>query len=82
MAETKAPTHIAYALKREARARSRYIEIGHARIEKDGDVHHVFLDRLPIGGFTGHIFISPANVKPPDLQEPERPDEGDGQADF
>jgi hypothetical protein len=61
-----------------ASARSRYIEIGHAHIEKDGEIHHVFLDRLPIGGFTGHIYISPANVKPPDPQpEPERPCEGD-----
>jgi hypothetical protein len=34
----------------------------------------VFLDRLPIGGFTGHIYIAPANLRPPDPQpEPGRP---------
>lgn len=70
----KPPTHAAYALRRESRLRSRYIEIGHARIEKDGDVHHIFLDRLPIGGFTGHVFLSPIGVKPLDPEpQPERP---------
>jgi len=77
MAE-KPPTHAAYALRRESRLRSRYIEIGHARIEKAGDVHHLFLDRLPIGGFTGHIFLSPVGVKPPDPEtQPERPTENE-----
>ena len=68
----QSPTHIAHALRKESRSRSRYIEIGHARIEKDGDIHHVFLDRLPIGGFTGHVFLSPIGVKLPEPQ-PERP---------
>jgi hypothetical protein len=77
MAE-KPPTHAAHALRKESRNRSRYIEIGHARIEKDGDVHHIFLDRLPIGGFTGHVFLSPIGVKLPDPeQQPERPGELD-----
>ena len=70
----KPPTHGAYALRRESRLRSRYIEIGHARIEKYGEVHHILLDRLPIGGFTGHVFLSPIGVKPPDPEpQPERP---------
>ena len=49
----KLQTHAAYALRRESRLRSRYIEMGHARIEKTG---HIFLHRLPIGGFTGDVF--------------------------
>jgi hypothetical protein len=70
----EAPTHIAHALRKESRQRSRYIEIGHARIEKDGGIHHVFLDRLPVGGFTGHVFLSPIGVKLIDPEEqPERP---------
>jgi hypothetical protein len=78
MAE-KPPTHDAYALRRENRQISRYIEIGSARIEKDlNGVHHVYLDRLPIGGFTGHVYLSPKGVKPPDPKpEPERPGEGE-----
>ena len=74
MTDLREPTHAAYALRRESRAKSRYIEVGHARIEKTGDVHHVFLDRLPIGGFAGHVYLSPIGVKPPDPEaEPERP---------
>ncbi len=72
----KAPTHIAHALRKESRQRSRYIEIGHARIEKDGEIHHVFLDRLPVGGFTGHVFLSPVGVQLPEPEpQPERPGE-------
>jgi hypothetical protein len=78
MTDIREPTHAAYALRRETRAKSRYIEIGTARIEKTGDVHHIFLDRLPIGGFTGHVFLSPIGVKPPDPEsQPERPRESD-----
>jgi hypothetical protein len=74
----QSPTHTAHALRKESRSRSRYIEIGHARIEKDGAVHHIFLDRLPIGGFTGHVFLSPIGVKLPDpAPTPERPGEGE-----
>jgi hypothetical protein len=77
MAE-KPPTHTAHTLRKESRTRSRYIEIGHARIEKDGDVHHVFLDRLPIGGFTGHVFLSPKGATPPEPEpQPERPGESE-----
>lgn len=76
MTDIREPTHDAYALRRESRARSRYIEIGHATIDKVGDVHHIFLDRLPIGGFTGHVFLSPKGVKPADPEsQPERPGE-------
>ena len=72
----QAPTHIAYALRKENRQRSRYIEIGHARIEKDGGIHHVFLDRLPIGGFAGHVFLSPIGTMLPEPeQQPDRPNE-------
>jgi hypothetical protein len=80
MAEKKTPTHTAYARKRETRVLSRYIEIGHAHIGSEGDnLHHVFVDRLPVGGFSGHILLSPINKRPPDPQpEPERPGEDAG----
>ena len=88
MAE-KSPTHVAYALRRESRQRSRYIEIGHGSSDKArcpncrhefafSGVHHALLDRLPTGGFTGHVTFSPIGVKPPeDEPQPERPLEGD-----
>jgi hypothetical protein len=78
MAE-KSPTHAAYALRKESRQRSRYIEIGHARIENTTNIHHIFLDRLPLGGFSGHIFLSPIGDKPADPEpQPERPGEVEG----
>jgi len=77
MADKQPPTHGAYALRRESRLRSRWIEIGHARIETvSNGVHHVFLDRLPVGGWTGHLTLSPIGKKPSDPEpEPERPSE-------
>jgi hypothetical protein len=64
MTERKPPTHTAYAVKRENRADIRWLEIGVAHIESHGDHHHVFIDRLPTGGFSGHIQLSPIGEKP------------------
>ena len=78
--DDKAPTHIAYALRRESRVRSRAIEIGNALIEGDPKaVHHVFIDRLPVGGFSGKVTLVPIGTRPPELElelEPERPSKG------
>jgi hypothetical protein len=62
------PTHIAYVLKRETRECGRWLEIGTASVRTDNSSggHHVYLDRLPIGGFGGHILLQPIGVKPPD----------------
>lgn len=67
------PTHIAYALRREGKRTSRWLEIGKARFEGNGAVH-VSLDRTPIGGFNGYVYLSPIGVKPPLAEsEPDRP---------
>jgi hypothetical protein len=71
-------THTCYVLKRETRTSGRWLEIGTANIQRDGASggHHVYLDRLPIGGFGGHILLVPAGAKPPDPPtQPERPGE-------
>lgn len=69
MTDNKPRTHYAYVERREGREVSRLIEIGTARIEKDGaGGHDVYLDRLPIGGFSGHIHLLPIGVKPSDPQ--------------
>ena len=71
-------THIAYVLKRETRTRSRWLEIGEAQIQIDGaaGTHHVNLNRLPLGGFGGHIMLFPRGQKPPEpIPETERPAE-------
>jgi hypothetical protein len=79
----KPATHTAYAvrrenpndpLRRERRAKAYWMEVGSARIDTASNEHHVFLDRLPLGGFTGHIYLSPIGTKPPELEtQPERP---------
>jgi hypothetical protein len=81
MSEQKPLTHSAFAMKREGRAGYRWLEVGMARIESDGATgHHVYLDRMPIGGFTGHIYLSPAGVAPPVPEPlPQRPEEAGGE---
>ena len=80
MAENKnknAPTHTAFAFKREGRKFGRWLEIGVARTEEDGRIK-VFLDRLPIGGFTGGVLLSPIGTVP---AVPEPPPRRPGQLD-
>ena len=79
----KPATHTAYALrrenpadalKRERRVKGYWIEVGNARIESAGRAHQVFLDRIPIGGFTGHIYLYPVGETPPEPEaQPDRP---------
>jgi hypothetical protein len=42
-------------------------------LDRNG-VFHGFLDRLPIGGFSGYVHFAPIGEAPPDA-EPQRPDE-------
>jgi hypothetical protein len=62
-------THTAFAFRREGKRMQfgRWLEIGVALKEPDGKMR-VFLDRLPIGGFSGGILLSPITEEPP--QEP------------
>ena len=84
MADTsKTLTHTAFAVKRDMKRHGRWLEIGKARFEKDGGAH-VFLDRLPVGGFTGYVYLAPFGAQPPALEEPQRPrvfeDDADSEA--
>jgi hypothetical protein len=69
-------THTAYVLKRETRTTVRWLEVGGASLQLDtkAESHHIYLDRLPVGGFTGHITLHPVGVQPP-LPAPARPGE-------
>jgi hypothetical protein len=74
--DKKPLTHTAYAFKREGRRTGRWVEVGMARLNAEsGGVmgHHVYLDRTPIGGYTGHIYLLPIGVKPGDPPQPLRP---------
>lgn len=65
MSEKRPPTHIAYALKRESRTSWRWLEIGEATRDADGRGYFVNLDRLPTGGFNGHVYLRESGWKPP-----------------
>jgi hypothetical protein len=67
----KAATHVAWAFKREGKKFGRWIEIGVGRAEENG-IFKGFLDRLPIGGFTGGILYTPIGTEPPLPQPPPR----------
>lgn len=77
MDDAKAPTHIAFALKRENKRYGHWLEIGKARQESTGIIH-LFLDRTPIGGFNGYAYLAPVGARPP-LPEPERPVQASGE---
>ena len=50
------------------------LEVGTGRIDHDRNIAHVFMDRQPIGGYTGYVVLAPHGVKPePPPLEPERP---------
>jgi hypothetical protein len=77
-------THTAYALKREGKKFGRWLEVGSGRIDRANDIAHVFLDRMPIGGFTGYVHLAPigAEPPPPPQPKPQRPGEdGDDEGD-
>jgi len=76
MIETEGSKYIAYALKRDGRV-SRWVEIGVGNPHADGQGFDVVLDRLPVGGFNGHISVRDAHAKqlPPESPSPTRPPE-------
>jgi hypothetical protein len=49
----------------------RWLEIGVARAEDDGTIR-LFLDRLPLGGFTGGVLLSPRGTTPALPEPPPR----------
>lgn len=83
MAEKRMPdTHTAFAARRIGKKANhiRWVEIGTARV--DPDAVHVFLDRLPIGGFTGYVRLTPTGTVPPvPVPKPQRPGDADAEDD-
>jgi hypothetical protein len=66
--EPKARTHVAFTMQRIGKKIGRWLEVGSGRIDAEGV--HVFLDRLPVGGFTGYVRLTP-HGKPPPLPQPQ-----------
>jgi hypothetical protein len=72
MADPKARTHTAYTMQRIGKKLGRWLEVGSGRIDSDGV--HVFLDRTPVGGFSGYVRLTPHGSPPPLPQpKPQRP---------
>lgn len=65
MVDDRAPTHTCYALKREGKRMSRWLDIGKARLENDTKIIHVSIDRTPVGGFNGYVYLSPIRREAP-----------------
>ena len=70
MADPKPRTHTAFTMQRIGKKFGRWLEVGSGRIDQDGI--HLFLDRLPVGGFTGYVRLTPHGTPPPQPQ-PQRP---------
>ncbi|MBV9152699.1 MAG: hypothetical protein JO204_13075 [Alphaproteobacteria bacterium] len=74
MNEEKPRTHTAWAIQQQRARRFAYmraLEIGQGRIDAEGV--HIFLDRMPLGGFSGYIKLLPNGVKPAMAAIPQRP---------
>jgi hypothetical protein len=71
-------THTAWAIQQQRVRRvafMRALEVGQGRIDAEGV--HIFLDRMPLGGFSGYIKLLPNGVKPATAAIPQRPGEAD-----
>lgn len=70
-------THTAWAFQRLGRKSGTLLEVGTGRIDHDRNIAHVYMNRQPIGGYTGYVVLAPVGTKPPPVSEmqPLRPDE-------
>lgn len=73
-------THTAYAFQRLGKKSGTLLEVGTGRIDADRNIVHVYMNRQPIGGYTGYVVLAPAGVKPPPISQmqPVRPDDHGG----
>jgi hypothetical protein len=65
----KTHTHTVYAYQRLGKKTGKLLEVGSGYIDRDRDIAHLFMNRQPIGGYTGYVILSPHGVKPPPLQD-------------
>lgn len=70
-------THTAWAFQRLGRKSGTLLEVGTGRIDGDRNIAHIYMNRQPIGGYTGYVVLAPIGVKPPAVSEmqQQRPDE-------
>jgi len=68
--DSRAHTHTAYAFSRQGKKFGRLLECGRARVDKERNLVHVFMDRTPTTGYTGYIVLSPVGAPPPNATPP------------
>ena len=73
----KAHTHTAYAFSRQGKKFGRMLECGTGRIDKEHNLVHVHMTRMPILGYTGYIVLSPTGAPPPAPQPTRSREVGD-----
>lgn len=79
MADPPKPrTHTAYTPQRVGKKLGRWLEVGTGRIDAAGV--DLFIDRLPVGGFTGFVRLVPNGALPPE-PKPQRPGDESEEAD-
>jgi hypothetical protein len=79
---SKARTHTAWGFRREGKKFGRLLEIGTGRIDAERNEAHLYLDRLPLGSFSGFVLLAPAGEKPPIPEaKPQRPGHTDDDED-
>jgi hypothetical protein len=74
MTEKHPATHRAYCAKRDG-TMIRWLDVGVATPHRDGLGFDVVLDRLPVGGFNGHVLLRDNSVQPPEPEPPAPPSE-------
>jgi len=70
MPDPKARTHTAWSMQRIGKRFGPWLEVGSGGIDQDGV--HLYLDRLPVGGFNGYVRLTPKGAPPP-MPQPQRP---------
>ena len=72
----KEPTHTAYAFRREGKKFGRLLECGTGRIDQTRNLVHVFMNRMPLGNWSGYVVLSPIG-EPAPTPHPQRPGAAD-----
>lgn len=82
MTETGKPkhTHTAYAFQRLGKKSGQLLEVGTGHIDADRNIAHVYMNRQPLGGYTGYVVLAPIGTKPPPVSEMQ-PVRSDGHGD-
>ena len=73
----KTRTHTAYAFSRQGRKFGKLLECGSARLDRQTNLVHVFMDRGPLMGYTGYIVLSPDGAPPPKVEPPPLAEDDD-----